>query len=342
MTLPPNTHIESIDKVIIENSMPTVRRVERCVPEVNRHVLLVHVYGNTIRLTYSKATIATDVSIRAVHEYNVASGYCTEDDVDRMQETKRCSLARTKRIAIELLASNSWDWFVTITLNPEKWNRRNPDGLQHAISEYYRSMRNIRINGTRQYKDAKYLFIPELHKNGCVHLHGVVFNYPGNRLQQYELDPAVPLPEYIINSIKNGIDVEHSLDFDRIFGYNTFTRIIDIDRAASYISQYITKTASEVPFKTLLWHSRGLQTAHKVRAYIVPAEMVKDGSLYSAMESLASVNGSGKSLFRENKIELEPGTFFPVGATCLINQSDIPIEKVIQFLNNLLGEDGAQ
>ena len=216
MNIPSNCHIEIIERTITDNGIPTVLDVDRCVPEVSRNTLSVSVYGNTTKLVFSLCTAAEGVNLRAVHEFNLASGYIAPDDDERKRESKRCSISRTKRIVTELVAANPWEWFLTITLDASKWNRHNPTGLQECIKEFFRTIRNTKINGKKPYRDASYLVVPECHQDGAIHLHGVLHNYPLDKLIEYHEDPTVPMPEFILRELKNGRKVFHCVDFDQI------------------------------------------------------------------------------------------------------------------------------
>ena len=82
--------------------------------------------------------------------------------------TKRDNnLIRAKTKVKDLILCNDFQFFITITVNP-KYNRYD---LTHI-----RKLVNHRIRSARQFNNCKldFLFIPEQHKNGAWHLHGVL------------------------------------------------------------------------------------------------------------------------------------------------------------------------
>lgn len=142
-----------------------------------------------------------------------------------------------------------------------------------------------------------------------------------------------------MQEVNNGKRVYHSTDFDEIFGFNTITEIRDCDRAASYIAKYITKTAEELPFKTILWHNRGLQKTKKIKMYHVTAEKLDIDTLYTVMNELSSTTEKGAKLFKETIVDTASGVSRSVGASCLINKTDMPLENITLLFDDLLGEE---
>lgn len=110
----------------------------RCVPEMESQVIRLYKMGNTSKSVLQPSCVAPGVNTRAVHEFNVQSGYCLPDEQteeERARESERASISRSLRVVRELAACNPWSYFVTITLSPEKWDRENPEALKAAIRE---------------------------------------------------------------------------------------------------------------------------------------------------------------------------------------------------------------
>ena len=63
--------------------------------------------------------------------------------------------------------ANDWDWFVTLTFDPQKVDRYN-------YSDCAKKLKNFIDVTRRKCPGLKYLFVPELHKDGAFHFHGLI------------------------------------------------------------------------------------------------------------------------------------------------------------------------
>ena len=142
------------------------------------------------------------------------------------------NISRTKSRIIELGKCNDWDLFVTLTLNPNKYDRKN---LGKFISDLSQLIRDERKKGY----DIKYLLIPERHKDGCWHMHGFIHGLPIEKLHEFTLSER--LPKKIIDKLKNGKRVFTWEKYADKFGYADIELIQSKDAASAYISKYITK-----------------------------------------------------------------------------------------------------
>lgn len=75
------------------------------------------------------------------------------------------SVRRAKKAVQDLARSNDWAWFVTLTLDPEKVDRYDPDEVLKHLRHWLGN--NVRRRGLR------YVLVPEHHKDGAIHFHGL-------------------------------------------------------------------------------------------------------------------------------------------------------------------------
>ena len=83
------------------------------------------------------------------------------------------SISRTRRRIFELAACNTWDWFFTGTLDGEKCDRNDLNGTFKRLSQFVRDYRK-KQTGER----IMYLIVPERHKDGAWHFHGLIKGLP--------------------------------------------------------------------------------------------------------------------------------------------------------------------
>lgn len=144
-----------------------------------------------------------------------------------------CSISRTKSRIRELAICNPWEYFVTFTLSPEKYDRYNlPNYIKDlgVFIKNYNRLHNCKI---------KYILIPEQHEDGAWHLHGFSL---GLRLEFLTLlTLEMHLPYKIRKKLLNG-EIVYSWDaYSTRFGWSTLEPIRNPEAAASYITKYVTK-----------------------------------------------------------------------------------------------------
>ena len=141
--------------------------------------------------------------------------------------------------------TNDFKWFVTLTFNPEKINSLNYDTAKTALLKWCRLIRN-------RYKKFDYLLIPELHKSGAVHFHGLLGDVPADFVEA--VNPKTNKPVIRHNrQVYNLTDWEH--------GFSDCEMIENHEKAASYITKYITAsllTDKEMYNKKRYFNSQGL------------------------------------------------------------------------------------
>ena len=77
------------------------------------------------------------------------------------------NLSRAKSHVKELALCNVWDFWCTFTIDPQKYDRYNLKDFQRDFSEFIHNY-NRR---TKEEQKVRYLLVPELHKDGALHMH---------------------------------------------------------------------------------------------------------------------------------------------------------------------------
>lgn len=156
------------------------------------------------------------------------------DPEDDMRRSKN----RTKDAIYDLAFNNRWEYFVTVTFDQEKVDRYN---FAEVNKKYSKMLNNLK---SRKCPDLEYLFVPELHKDGAIHFHGLILG-----ADNLDLNDSG-------KTDRNNRKIYNSADF--ALGFNTFTRIGNPQKAATYITKYITKAVCYMIPGKKYWSSRGL------------------------------------------------------------------------------------
>lgn len=130
------------------------------------------------------------------------------------------SLNRTINTIYEYSFANEWQYFFTFTFNPDLINRYDYDSC-------YKSLRIFLNNYKSRFSpDLKYLVVPEQHKDGAWHFHGLFANVPESHLFD--------------SGHKSGSHTVYNFPRWK-WGFSTATRVTDTKRVSTYITKYITK-----------------------------------------------------------------------------------------------------
>ena len=146
---------------------------------------------------------------------------------------------RTIQKVYEVTRSNMWEWFITLTFNPEKVNSFDYAEVSKILSKWLNHLKE------RYAPDLKYSIVPELHKSGRYHFHGLIAD-TGNMIFEDSGHKTF------------GGETIYNLGNYKL-GFTTATKINDVSRASSYITKYITKDlCATTANKKRYWCSRNL------------------------------------------------------------------------------------
>ena len=96
------------------------------------------------------------------------------------------SLSRSRSRVWELALCNPWDMFVTLTLSPAMCDRHDLNGTYKRVAKFFNNI------NSRTDAELKYLLIPEPHKDGAWHFHGLVSGLPLHHLKPFTLNDNIP------------------------------------------------------------------------------------------------------------------------------------------------------
>ena len=171
------------------------------------------------------------------------------------------NFSRARTMVLQYALCNPWQYFFTGTLNPERWDRNSLDSFMTALSQKIRDWRK-----TYGFK-LDVLLVPEHHKDGTWHVHGLVNNLPAWEVGNfYRLNlSAVGLGWVFPARLCDG-NFLNWYDFCFEFGYCSLAPIRDPVATAFYMSKYVSKDLSQRSDelgKHLYFHSRPLKKAEK-------------------------------------------------------------------------------
>lgn len=165
------------------------------------------------------------------------------------------SISRAKSRIFEYAMCNEFEYFMTLTLDPQKYDRGSLDDYIKKLGQF---IRNYRL---KHEIDIQYILIPELHKDGKNwHMHGLIRGLP---CQHFEKN-------------KNGY-----LDwpaYSKKFGYCSIDKIKNNEACSKYITKYIGKNLGKnIDLnKKLYYCTKGLKTAEIIKKGTMSANITPD------------------------------------------------------------------
>ena len=171
-----------------------------------------------------------------------------------------CNITRARQHIFELAFCNEWDYFVTLTLDANKFNRQDLERFNKEFNIFLRD-----YNKKYELK-IKFLLIPELHNDGLSwHFHGLFRGLPVSKLHQFKIGDTMGLK--IAEKVKLGETVYKWQDYENKFGWCSLEHIKDREAVSRYIIKYINKDLAKSVKELnahLYYHSRNLNKARIV------------------------------------------------------------------------------
>ena len=155
------------------------------------------------------------------------------------------NLSRAKGTVRELALCNDWDYWVTLTVSPEKYNRYDLEKYRKDLAEFIHNY-NRRSNDTEK---VKYLLVPEKCKDGAWHMHGFI---RGIR------------PKDLFVNEHGYLDWKQ---YKKKFGFISMEKLRNKEKCASYILKYLTKDTEKTIVEInahLYYASNGLKRAEEI------------------------------------------------------------------------------
>lgn len=150
--------------------------------------------------------------------------YTVEDEiVEKKKKLDNLSRSfRRTRSALYMYARQcNWEYFITLTYSPDKLENRYDFSL--CMKKVHTWINNCK---KRKAENLLYLLVPEQHKDGAWHIHGLLCNTTGLTFTD--------------SGKRHNGKIVYNLD-DWKLGFSTATKVTDTYKVSNYITKYITK-----------------------------------------------------------------------------------------------------
>ena len=218
-------------------------------------------YGNRYKVTWNASELSKGVTVERRQRGT---------NTDKLDNNIRRAKNKIKEYAL----CNEWDYFVTLTLDKTKQDR-------YDIKDYIKRLGKMINNlNSRTHANIEYVLIPEQHKDGAWHMHGLIRGIPREALvKAHKGNRKREVYNWTIYSEK--------------FGFSDLEPVEDREKVASYITKYVTKemtkSIKEMNAKSY-YASKGLQTSKVIKKGTVSSKYepqyikeISDNVVYSEM-----------------------------------------------------------
>lgn len=203
--------------------------------------------------------------------------YNWHDDDSGMKRSMR----RTKQIVYDIAQSNDWEYFMTFTFDKAKVDRYSYDDTCSKLSNWLKNMRKIS-------KNLRYIVVPEQHKDGAWHFHGLFMNVDGLDF----VDSGKRYNERIVYNVGK-----------YRFGWTTAIPTDGKPNVCTYLTKYITKDVCECSKgKKRYWASRNCDKPIEYK-FLVEGGLKEFEELYNASEfQITSENAYQRAVYNHQPI----------------------------------------
>ena len=146
--------------------------------------------------------------------------YNFDNFLKSQEENERRSYNRTKNKIYEYSRCVKWEKFITLTFNADKVDRYNFDECSLIARKWLNNQR-------RNAPQLQYLLVPELHKDGAIHFHGLLANTGKMKFKDSGKRTKDKRIIYNMSAWKNG--------------FTTAVDVYNTHGVSKYIAKYITK-----------------------------------------------------------------------------------------------------
>ena len=161
------------------------------------------------------------------------------------EKTRKDNIKRAKDKIFEIASANEWNYMITLTLDKDKIDRYSPEEVQKVVCKWF--------DNKVQRKSFKYLIVPELHKDGAIHFHGLCndalnFKFSGTYKISGKKSPVreSTLKKYGLTADSAEVKRVYNVS-DFPFGFSTALPLDNNVMAVSlYMTKYITKDLQKI------------------------------------------------------------------------------------------------
>lgn len=136
------------------------------------------------------------------------------------------SYCRARSVVLQVALCNNWEYFFTGTMNEAVRNRYDLFSFVNSLMQWFRDLRKSGI-------PIEFLLVPETHKDGAWHIHGLLRGLPASELSLFV--PGIHPRRLVDGGFLNWPA------YSKRYGFCSLGRVRDPISTAFYVTKYISK-----------------------------------------------------------------------------------------------------
>ena len=206
--------------------------------EVERPLYTIHYYSEFVYKVVKFKRSGSSVYLGSSEDREEARGKFSQ------------ALSRARSMLLQYALCNKWDYFITVTVNPDRFHREDLPAIRKYLSQWFRDYR-------KEWGAIKYVLVPELHKKGGWHFHGFISGIAPQHITRFV---AGIHPFRLVHG-----DYYNFPRLSQAIGFVSLSPVLNPIGAAFYMTKYITKDIAVSGYYDHLYYvCRGLNTARPV------------------------------------------------------------------------------
>ncbi len=180
----------------------------------------------------------------------------------RLLDSLRRSVNRTREQLADLVLSNDFEYFLTVTFDGKKVDRYNDKVTRKKMQYWLNDLKKL-------YKDIKYIAVAEYHKKGALHFHCLLGGVTDKELGLIDSGKRVK------KGLTKGEIIYNTRRWK--FGWSTVTKIKNKDACKRYILKYVTKQNTDLRFfvKKRYWYSLNCEKPLIQKSQLAPMPLAE-------------------------------------------------------------------
>lgn len=214
---------DKTEKFIIKNGYsPNVEKMQRA----KRMKKLIK------QIEYESIEPKSQLNFETMQEYEEKKSKLDRKYAPKLENAIR-SMNRSKNNLMDILKSNDFNFFVTLTFDKNKIDRLDDKKTRKEFAKFVKDLR-------KDFNNMIYVAVPEYHKKGGLHFHLLL-----GKVSAEELG-LVDSGKFVKSGRCKGQTIFNVTKWES--GFSTATKVLDTNAVKYYLSKYLTKSKVDPRF----------------------------------------------------------------------------------------------
>lgn len=192
---------------------------------------------------YMRVTVASHNIFRESGWEEEKKKRAIPQEYSKENNSRKDSVRRAKETVFDIATLNKFDYFVTLTLDPEQIDSKDTETVKHKLKSS--------LNNLRNRHNVSYLLVAEYHKSGAIHFHALMSGNLKLEDSGTVIHKDYSKPVKLDTLRRKGVPVDEAKTVYNVknwtLGHSTAIEIYgEQQNVAKYMTKYITKDFQKI------------------------------------------------------------------------------------------------